>query len=251
MTTPSRRIYNRTASAHINVSSPTSPAPTPSPPPPPSSSSPAQQQLSRKSASPPPPPPTLSAPPPVGAKKKKKKRSKNKGAATTPGNEPPLADEDLDYSQRTYEEDRDLTDDEIPDLVDIDRPMPPPGIQQNSIPMTANSSTSSKTPTTTGSGSKSKKKKKKGKSAVSNTTSTDGVSQSGEYQQQKIWNTTTAEEKERIKEFWLGLSEQERRNLVRIEKEHVSKRVKEGSKILNCSCHVCGKKQYAHPCLHN
>lgn len=159
-----------------------------------------------------------------------------------------------------------MTDDEIPDLVDIDRPMPPPppppplgssrhqpGLgSQESVPMTANSSTSSKTPTTTSGGSKSKKKKKKGK--VSSTTlsvpvsSSNGLassqSQTGEDgHQQKIWNTTTAEEKERIKEFWLGLSEQERRNLVRVEKEHVSKRVKEGSKILNCSCHVCGRKQ--------
>jgi hypothetical protein len=78
---------------------------------------------------------------------------------------------------------------------------------------------------------------------VSSEGASNGLSKSGEYGQQKIWNTTTAEEKERIKDFWLGLSEQERRNLVRIEKEHVSKRVKEGSKILNCSCHVCGRKQ--------
>jgi len=238
MANPSRRIYNRTASAHINVSSPTSP--------PSSFSSPSTSQASRKPASP--PPPTLAAPPaPVGAKKKKKKRSKGKSGAGAP-----LGDEDLDYSRReAYEDDRDLTDDDdIPDLVDIDRPTN--NQQALSVSMTATSSTSSKTPTNTSGGSKSKKKKKKGKPGNTVVTASNGiethVSRPGDYgPQQKIWNTTTSEEKERIKEFWMGLSEQERRNLVRVEKEHVSKRVKEGSKILNCSCHVCGRKQYETP----
>ena len=239
MTTPSRRIYNRTASAHINVSSPTSP--------PSSSSLPSIPQATRKPASP--PPPTLAAPPaPVGAKKKKKKRSKGKSSSL---GVPPLGDEDLDYSRRDGYDDI-TDDDDIPDLVDIDKPT---HNQSLSIPMTATSSTSSKTPTNTSVGSKSKKKKKKtkiGNTVVASIASSNGleshVARPGGYfgQQQKIWNTTTAEEKERIKEFWMGLSEQERRNLVRIEKEHVSKRVKEGSKILNCSCHVCGRKQYNH-----
>lgn len=233
MTTPSRRIYNRTASAHINVSSPTSP-------PPPSSAVPAAV---RKPASP--PPPTLAAAPvPVGAKKKKKKRSKAKAGGGA-GNDTPLADDELDYSRRE-EDDRDLTDDDVPDLVDIDEPAHSQGPSSIAIPMTANSSNSSKTPTTTSAGSKSKKKKKKNKGGTA-APLTNGLethsAQPGDYSQQKIWNTTTSEEKERIKEFWLGLSEQERRNLVRVEKEHVSKRVKEGSKILNCSCHVCGRKQ--------
>lgn len=231
MTTPSRRIYNRTASAHINVSSPTSP---------PSSAAP---QV-RKPASP--PPPTIAAPVPVGAKKKKKKRSKGKTGGGA-GNDTPLGDDELDYSRRGFEDDRDLTDDDVPDLVDIDEPAHAQTPSSGAIPMTANSSTSSKTPTTTSAGSKSKKKKKKGKGGAV-APLTNGVethsAQTGAYGQQKIWNTTTSEEKERIKEFWLGLSEQERRNLVRVEKEHVSKRVKEGSKILNCSCHVCGRKQW-------
>ena len=164
----------------------------------------------------------------------------------------PLGDEDLDYSRRDgYDDDRDLTDDDIPDLpdlVDIDRPT---HAQSLSIPMTATSSTSSKTPTTTSAGSKSKKKKKKGgkgTNAVSLDVSSNGDSSLGSREeslrQRKIWNTTTAEEKERIKEFWLALTEDERRTLVRVEKEHVHKRIKEGSKILNCSCHVCGRKQY-------
>jgi hypothetical protein len=207
------------------------------------------------------PPPTLPPPSaPLAAKKKKKKRSKAKTGANGPPASP--GDEELDYSVRehsvreSYDDDRDLTDDDdIPDLVDIDRPLQPSNQPQLlSAPMTATSSTSSKTPTNTSAGSKSKKKKKKtSKLTASGVSGSNDVSEAtqqaeldgGQPQQhQKIWNTTTAEEKERIKEFWMGLSEQERRNLVRIEKEHVSKRVKEGSKILNCSCHVCGRKQY-------
>src|SRR5271170_245716 len=246
MTTPSRRIYNRTASAHINVSSPISPPPPPSP-----SSIMASQQPARKPTSP--PPPTLVAPPaPAAAKKKKKKRAKGKAGGAGANHDTPLGDEDLDYSRRDgYDDDRDLTDDDIPDLpdlVDIDRPT---HHQSLSIPITATSSASSKTPTSTGAGGKSKKKKKKNKggNTVSVDVSSNGDSSLGSReesvrQKRKIWNTTTAEEKERIKEFWLGLSEDERRNLVRVEKEHVHKRIKEGSKILNCSCHVCGRKQY-------
>jgi hypothetical protein len=183
---------------------------------------------------------------PVGAKKKKKKRAKGKAGAGGP-NDRPLGDEELDYSRQEYDafNDRDLTDDDIPDLVDIEKPIHNQAPPTLSIPMTATSSTSSKTPTTTSGGSKSKKKKKKTKGGVA-LPAENGIGHvpPNDYPPQKIWNTTTAEEKERIKEFWLGLSEQDRRNLVRVEKEHVSKRVKEGSKILNCSCHVCGRKQY-------
>jgi Salt tolerance down-regulator len=260
MATPSRRIYNRNASAHINVVSNT-------PPPPLSPDSPSLSaatvvpatSVTRANVSPStllisvtssnPPPTTLPASVPVGAKKKKKKRTKGKTSTGPSEDVPPLVpDEDLDFGIPAYEDEgQDLTDDDIPDLVDIHSPATGGGT--HGVPMTANSSGSSKTQGTMTGGGK-KKKKKKGKGGV--TANDDVASLQGGQQpeetglsQQKIWNTTTAEEKERIKEFWLGLSEQDRRNLVRIEKEHVSKRVKEGSKILNCSCHVCGRKQYA------
>ena len=58
----------------------------------------------------------------------------------------------------------------------------------------------------------------------------------------KIWSTSTTEERERIKEFWLGLGEDERRNLVKIEKEAVLKKMKEQQKH-SCSCAVCGRKR--------
>lgn len=59
----------------------------------------------------------------------------------------------------------------------------------------------------------------------------------------KIWSTNTTEERERIKEFWLGLSEGERRALVKIEKETVLRRMKEQQKH-SCTCAVCGRKRF-------
>ena len=60
----------------------------------------------------------------------------------------------------------------------------------------------------------------------------------------KIWNTSTSEERERIKEFWLSLGEEERRSLVKVEKEAVLKKMKEQQKH-SCSCTVCGRKRVA------
>ncbi|KAI0791080.1 salt tolerance down-regulator-domain-containing protein [Abortiporus biennis] len=59
----------------------------------------------------------------------------------------------------------------------------------------------------------------------------------------KIWSTSTTEERERIKEFWLGLGEEERRSLVKIEKEAVLKKMKEQQKH-SCMCAVCGRKRF-------
>jgi hypothetical protein len=59
----------------------------------------------------------------------------------------------------------------------------------------------------------------------------------------KIWSTSSVEERERIKEFWLGLAEDERRNLVKIEKDTVLKKMKEQQKH-SCSCAVCGRKRF-------
>ena len=59
----------------------------------------------------------------------------------------------------------------------------------------------------------------------------------------KIWSTSSTEERERIKEFWLGLGEEERRNLVKIEKDTVLRKMKEQQKH-SCSCAVCGRKRF-------
>jgi hypothetical protein len=61
---------------------------------------------------------------------------------------------------------------------------------------------------------------------------------------EKIWNTSSQEERERIKEFWLGLAEDERKSLVKVEKDAVLKKMKEQQKH-TCSCTVCGRKRTA------
>lgn len=60
----------------------------------------------------------------------------------------------------------------------------------------------------------------------------------------RIWNTSTQEERENIKEFWLELGEDERRSLVKVEKEAVLRKMKEQQKH-SCSCTVCGRKRTA------
>ncbi|KAI9158894.1 Stress response protein NST1 [Paramyrothecium foliicola] len=60
----------------------------------------------------------------------------------------------------------------------------------------------------------------------------------------KIWSTSNHEERERIKEFWLGLGEDERKSLVKVEKDAVLKKMKEQQKH-TCSCTVCGRKRTA------
>ena len=60
----------------------------------------------------------------------------------------------------------------------------------------------------------------------------------------RIWNTSTQEERERIREFWLSLGEDERKSLVKIEKEAVLRKMKEQQKH-SCSCSVCGRKRTA------
>jgi len=59
-----------------------------------------------------------------------------------------------------------------------------------------------------------------------------------------IWNTSTAQERQNIKEFWLSLSEEERKSLLKIEKEAVLKKMKQQQKH-SCSCTVCGRKRTA------
>jgi len=80
-------------------------------------------------------------------------------------------------------------------------------------------------------------------SNTSKSRNTTLVNQKGKANANKIWSTSTTEERERIKEFWLGLSEEERRDLVKIEKDTVLKKMKEQQKH-SCSCAVCGRKRF-------
>ncbi|KAJ9610610.1 Stress response protein nst1 [Cladophialophora chaetospira] len=59
-----------------------------------------------------------------------------------------------------------------------------------------------------------------------------------------IWNTSTQAERENIKQFWLELGEEDRRSLVKVEKEAVLRKMKEQQKH-SCSCSVCGRKRTA------
>ncbi|KAI0020495.1 salt tolerance down-regulator-domain-containing protein [Xylariomycetidae sp. FL0641] len=89
-------------------------------------------------------------------------------------------------------------------------------------------------------GKKSKKKKKAKKDSFDEPLHEhpSGISK------EKIWNTSGPEERERIKQFWLGLGEDERKSLVKVEKDAVLKKMKEQQKH-TCSCSVCGRKRTA------
>lgn len=59
-----------------------------------------------------------------------------------------------------------------------------------------------------------------------------------------FWSSTNnTEERQKIREFWLQLGEEERRSLVKVEKEAVLRKMKEQQKH-SCNCSVCGKKRY-------
>ena len=77
-----------------------------------------------------------------------------------------------------------------------------------------------------------------------NAYTTPGTQNYHAQKQHKIWNTSTTEERENIKEFWLSLGEEDRRSLVKVEKEAVLKKMKEQQKY-SCSCTVCGRKRTA------
>ncbi|KAI0376265.1 hypothetical protein F5Y04DRAFT_266806 [Hypomontagnella monticulosa] len=85
---------------------------------------------------------------------------------------------------------------------------------------------------------KAKKKKKKGTMEEPVDPNPSGISR------ERIWNTSGSEERERIKQFWLGLGEDERKSLVKVEKDAVLKKMKEQQKH-TCSCSVCGRKRTA------
>lgn len=83
-----------------------------------------------------------------------------------------------------------------------------------------------------------------GKRSVSSSTHGHQPAPNASANNAKIWSTSSAEERERIKEFWLGLSVKDRQKLVQVEKETVLRKMKEQQKFL-CSCAVCGRKRSA------
>lgn len=62
-------------------------------------------------------------------------------------------------------------------------------------------------------------------------------------EEDNFWSSTNnTEERQKIREFWLQLGEDERRSLVKVEKEAVLRKMKEQQKH-SCNCSVCGKKR--------
>ncbi|KAI0404617.1 salt tolerance down-regulator-domain-containing protein [Xylaria palmicola] len=98
-------------------------------------------------------------------------------------------------------------------------------------------------PSVNGSGPKPKKSKKKKKTKKEPVMEPEPARPSG-ISREKIWNTSGPEERERIKQFWLGLGEDERKSLVKVEKDAVLRKMKEQQKH-TCSCSVCGRKRTA------
>lgn len=82
------------------------------------------------------------------------------------------------------------------------------------------------------------------KKVKSTSSSTRWLHGSGGHEQKSdIWTSTNyTEERQRIREFWLHLSEAERRSLVKVEKEAVLRKMKEQQRH-SCNCSVCGKKR--------
>ncbi|KAI9097365.1 salt tolerance down-regulator-domain-containing protein [Phlyctochytrium arcticum] len=97
-------------------------------------------------------------------------------------------------------------------------------------------------PSATDSKSSKKKKKKKNQQLQHVHPHNSNVSGNHQHRRADIWYKSDAEEKQRIRAFWLQLGEEERRMLVQLEKEAVLKKMKEQQKQ-TCSCSVCGRKR--------
>jgi len=74
--------------------------------------------------------------------------------------------------------------------------------------------------------------------------SAGGSSVETKHSERHIRASTSTNEREVIKEFWLGLPERDRRALIRVEKDAVLKKLKEQQKH-TCSCTVCKRKRTA------
>ncbi|ODA77239.1 hypothetical protein RJ55_06866 [Drechmeria coniospora] len=183
----------------------------------------------------PPPPPPPAAEPPVLVNRKKQKRRQKAAAKSAAeqaanGHANPAPAHGIS-SDLVTADDQDLsaTDDEVDSSHDLSNEFPEP---------------SSK-------GKKAKKKKKKRQGALepslarmNDPTDLPAGARGPGISRDKIWSTGNHEERERIKEFWLGLGEDERKSLVKVEKDAVLRKMKEQQKH-TCSCTVCGRKRTA------
>lgn len=65
-----------------------------------------------------------------------------------------------------------------------------------------------------------------------------------------IWYSGDAAERLRLRDFWAQLSEEDRKALVKLERDAVLKKVKEQQKQ-TCSCHVCGRRRLEYCAIDN
>lgn len=158
---------------------------------------------------------------------------------------PPQAYSEAGYrGPDAYDDAQDYTEDEDGDYGDYD-PRVPTSLENGHLRGGYDAEGSSR---------KKSKKKKKNKSGGQDTYNGHHVPSHAatsalrhahrSHHQDRIWNTSTQEERERIKDFWLSLAEDERKSLVKIEKDAVLKKMKEQQKH-SCSCTVCGRKRTA------
>lgn len=209
------------------------------------SSQPSTPTIPSNSVNLPPNPPSLHAPLPTVNRKKQKRRQKalaKAAAAEQAANGGAYSPSTLDKPIEALPDDQDVieSDDEPEDTLNGD--MVTPGT--NGHPGHAVKS------------KKGKKKKKKNAGSYDDADHSPSISASvpldsiqddarpSGMSRDKIWSTSNHEERERIKEFWLGLGEDERKSLVKVEKDAVLKKMKEQQKH-TCSCTVCGRKRTA------
>ncbi|KAG5519444.1 hypothetical protein PMAC_002071 [Pneumocystis sp. 'macacae'] len=189
------------------------------------------------------------------AKKKKKKRTKHKLSENTGSGlvhlETCCGKGDFSLSEcKQACEDRFLNEPEYdPTSPNLSFPI------HRELPLTASFSSSNNILGPMEKKASSRKKKKKKRTVIGDpyhpSVVSDGMIQpppqyrvASRRQKDQIWNISTHEERERIKEFWLQLGEEERRGLVKVEKEAVLKKMKEQQKH-SCSCSVCDRKRVA------
>lgn len=175
------------------------------------------------------------------SKNKKKKKKKKGGAGAAAGHGDDEAHEiELEVPPPKPVPNHPPPSTNVSSVARNSNPPPPSSRAAGKQPMTFNST--GKTPARPANGLP--PSSNSGKRSVSSSTHGHPPAANASANNAKIWSTSSAEERERIKEFWLGLSMKDRQKLVQVEKETVLRKMKEQQKFL-CSCAVCGRKRSA------
>ncbi|KAA1081688.1 hypothetical protein PGTUg99_028186 [Puccinia graminis f. sp. tritici] len=175
-------------------------------------------------------------------KKNKKKKSGNAGSneATQP---PPVPSIDVQRSAPTLPSNPGVPTKASPQINSSTRKpgLDPPGVQLTNQTLSPNAAApASRLPPVPPSA-----QKKKSPIATSLSSNVNNSASSSTVTNTNSNNTShQPTERERIRVFWLTLNQEERANLVKIEKDAVLKKMKEQQRH-SCSCAVCGRKRLA------